>query len=120
MTVTDKGKKHVEPPAQPEKGKIQVTYGDVSGYNGKANIQIKNLDKGQTLVSAKLNFGKQHASQGDHCCVKTYDFEWKGSRVGDHLGIKVTGGGGSWEDNSGYQLKKGTTKVSITLDEIGE
>jgi hypothetical protein len=78
------------------------------------------LDKGQTLVSAKLNFGKQHASQGDYCCGKTYDFEWKGSRVGDHLGIKVTGGGGSWEDNSGYQLKKGTTKVSITLDEIGE
>lgn len=109
-----------EPPAQSEKGKIQVTYGDVSGYNGKANIQIKNLDKGQTLVSAKLNFGKQHASQGEHCCIKTYDFDWKGSRVGDQVGIKVSGGGGSWEDNSGYQLKKGTTKVSITLDEIGE
>ena len=108
-----------EPPGQPEKGKIQVAYGDVSGYNGKADIQIKNLDTGKTLVNAKLDFGKQYASQGDHCCVKTYDFEWKGSSVGDHLGIKVTGDGGSWQDNSGYKLKKGTTKVSITLDEIG-
>ena len=43
----------------------------------------------------------------------------KASSVGDHLGIKVTGDGGSWQDNSGYKLKKGTTKVSITLDEIG-
>lgn len=108
-----------ENPAESEKGKIQVTYGDVSGYNGKANIEIKNLDAGKTLVNAKINFGKQHASQGDHCCIKTYDFDLKGSRVGDKLGIKVTGGGGSWEDNSGYQLKKGTTKVSIGLDEIG-
>ena len=42
-----------EPPGQPEKGKIQVTYGDVSGYNGKADIQIKNLDTGLNTGECK-------------------------------------------------------------------
>ena len=104
-----------------KKWKIDVSFGDLGGYTGKAKIIIWNVDnEGKVLVKKDLNFAKQRAEQGDDCCHKTYSFKKDGNQAGDRLGIKVSGGGGSWSDIGNYQLEKGTTHVSITLDEIGE
>jgi hypothetical protein len=99
------------------KATIKVSYGDVGSYNGKGKVVIKNNDTGKTLVVHKLNFAKQHANQGDKCCVKTYTFDSSGTHFGDKLTIKVTGGGGSWEDLGNYTKH---THLYVTLDEIGE
>jgi hypothetical protein len=96
---------------------ILVSYGDVSGYKGKGVVVIKNAETGKTLVWHKLNFAKQYANQGDNCCAKTYKFDKTGTHVGDKITIKVTGGGGSWED---YDFYKKNFHMFITLDEIGE
>ena len=107
--------------AKSKKWKIEVGYGDVGGYTGKAKINIWNVDNGgKTLVQKDLNFAKLYDEQGDDCCYKTYSFKKDGNQVGDRLGIKVSGGGGSWEDIGNYQLEGSKTHVSITLDEIGE
>lgn len=100
-------------------GKITVGYGDVGSYYGKGKVVIKNLDTGETLVKHDLNFAKQHHNQGPDCCEKTYTFDKSNTDKGDLIGIKVTGGGGSWTDNTGYEYKK-NLRISITLDEIGE
>jgi hypothetical protein len=101
-----------------EDGKITVGYGDVGLYYGKGKVVIKNLDTGETLVTHDLHFGKQHDSQGDKCCVKVYPFDDSNTRNGDRLSLKVTGGGGSWTDET-YTYKN-NLRMSITLDEIGE
>ncbi len=107
--------------AKSKKGKINVTFGDVSGYRGKAKIKIWNDDRDITLVKAKLDFGKQYDE--NKCCHKTYEFNAKGNHVGDTIKLVVsTGCGGwdcgGWEDFTTY--KKGTIKASVILDEIGE
>lgn len=102
-----------------EAGKIKVTFGDVSSYFGKGSIKITNLDSGKTLVSEKLNFAKQHANQGDDCCVKVYTFKNGGNDNGDQLRIKVKAAGGSWASD-GYTFHSGLIKMVIDLDEVGE
>jgi hypothetical protein len=99
-------------------GKITVGYGDVGSYYGKGKVVIKNLDTGETLVTHKLNFAKQHHNQGPDCCVKVYTFDKSGTHYGDRISAKVTGGGGSWE--SGTYNYKNNLRMSITLDEIGQ
>ncbi len=106
--------------AKSKTGKIKVGYGDVGGYHGKAKIKIWNEETGKVLVKEKLHFGKQYASQGDDCCQKTYEFKWRGNHVGDEINAVVVGAEcGSWESGS-HTLKKGTTRISVTVDEIGE
>jgi hypothetical protein len=100
-------------------GKITVGYGDLGGYSGKGKIVIKNLDTGETLVTHDLNFAKLRASEGNDCCYKVYTFDSNKTHYGDRLSIKVTGGGGSWEDDTGYTYKN-NLKIGMTLDEIGE
>jgi hypothetical protein len=98
-------------------GKILVSYGDVGGYQGKGKIVIKNQDTGQNLVTHDLNFAKLRASEGNDCCYKVYTFDSNKTHFGDKLTIKVTGGGGSWEDYGFYKKK---THLYVTLDEIGD
>ena len=99
--------------------KITVGYGDLGGYSGKAKIVIKNQDTGETLVTHDINFAKLRASEGNDCCYKVYTFDKSGTHYGDRLSIKVTGGGGSWEDDTGYTYKD-NLKIGMTLDEIGQ
>jgi hypothetical protein len=99
--------------------KITVGYGDLGGYNGKAKIVIKNLHTGETLVKHDINFAKLRASEGNDCCYKVYTFDKSRTHYGDRLSIRVTGGGGSWEDDAGYTYKD-NLKIGMTLDEIGE
>ena len=107
--------------AKSKKWKIDVVYGDVGGYVGMAKVKIWNIDnEGKILVQKDLNFAKQYDEQGDNCCEKVYSFKKDGNLAGDRVGIKVTGGGGSWSDVGNYVLEKGTTFVGIDLDEIGE
>ena len=101
-------------------GKIRVVYDELGSYNGKGKVVIKNMDTGKTLVTHDLNFAKQRANQGDNCCVKVYTFDKSGTHNGDHLSIKVTGGGGSWTDDSGFYTYKKNLEMGIDLDEIGE
>jgi uncharacterized ion transporter superfamily protein YfcC len=99
-----------------EAGRFKVSYDGVDTYFGKGKIVIKNLDNGKTLVSEKLNFAKQHNSQGKSCCVKTYDFKDKGNHNGDELQVRVTANGGSWSQPETFHT--GTIKVSVSMDEV--
>jgi hypothetical protein len=105
--------------AKSKSGKIKVGFGDARGYQGTGKIKIWNIKQDITLVKSKIDFSKLNPSAD--CFCKTFSFKWKGSHIGDKIALKVTAGGGSWEDASGsYQLEKGTTRASISLDEIGE
>jgi hypothetical protein len=77
--------------AKSKSGKIKVGFGDARGYKGNAKIKIWNMDEGITLVKSKIDFSKLDASAD--CFCKTFEFKWKGSHVGDEVGIQVIGGG---------------------------
>jgi hypothetical protein len=96
--------------------KIKVRYTEVNQYFGNGNIVIKNLDSKKTIVSEKLNFQKQHDSQGQNCCVKTYDFKTKGNHEDDRLFVKVTANGGSWSQHETLHLPNMSIRVS--MDEV--
>ena len=106
--------------AKSKSGKIKVGFGDARGFQGKGAIKIWNLDNGKTLVKGKINFAKLDA---EGCFCKTFSFKWKGNQIGDRIAFSVGEGSSTtgWSDTSGdWKLKKGTTRVTITLDEIGE
>ena len=67
-------------------------------------------------MSEKLNFQKQHDSQGKNCCVKTYDFKKKGNYEGDRLYVTVRANGGSWSQYADLHLP--TTNVRVSMDEV--
>jgi DNA-binding beta-propeller fold protein YncE len=115
--VDDSSEKHQDSGRSDETGKIKVTFGDVSGFRGTAKVTIKNLNTGKTIASGLIDFGKQY--DDDNCCAKTFEFKWDGNDVGDEIEGKAIGGGGSWVSGP-YNLKKGTTSIGITVDEIGE
>ena len=102
-------------------GKIKVGFGDARGYEGKGKIKMWNLDtNNKVLVKGKINFAKLDVSG---CFCKTFSFKWKGNHVGDRIALSVGVGkdDGGWTDDSGqWKLKQGTTRASITLDEIGD
>jgi hypothetical protein len=102
--------------ASSSSSKITVRYTEVGQYFGTGNIVIKNLDTKKTIVSEKLNFQKQHDSQGKNCCVKTYDFSNKGNHNGDRLFVKVTANGGSWSQSVNLHL--GSMKITVSMDEV--
>jgi len=99
-----------------EAGKIKVRYTEVGQYFGKGNIVIKNLDSKKTIVSEKLNFEKQHHSQGKSCCVKTYDFSNKHNYQGDRLFVRVTANGGSWSQHEMLHLP--SMSITVDMDEV--
>ena len=104
-----------EAKSKSKSGKIKVEFSDARGFQGKAKIKIWNLDTDKTLVKSNINFKKLNPSAD--CFCKTFSFKWKGNHVGDRIALRVDG----WEDASGqWKLKQGTTRASITLDEIGE
>lgn len=109
---------HVVEAKKSKSGKIKVVFGDARGYTGKGKIKIWNLDNDNKIIlKSDINFKKLNPSAD--CFCKTFSFKWKSNHVGDAIGIRVTAGGGGWTDDSGeWKLKKGTTHVSITLDEI--
>lgn len=96
--------------------KITVKYVGVDTYFGNGNVLIKNLHSKKTIVSEKLNFEKQHNSQGKNCCVKTYDFKKKGNYNGDQLLVRVTANGGSWSEYETLHL--GSMSVRVSMDEV--
>jgi hypothetical protein len=100
--------------AKSKTGKIKVEFISV-GSHGKAKLKIINDETGKVIVKADLNFDKQLKSQGDNCCKKTYEFNWKGNHVGDELTLKVkTNDQGTF--NSGGNLASGTTRLGIDLN----
>ena len=102
--------------AKSKSGKIKVSFGDARGFQGKGKLKVWNIDEDKTLVKSTVDFSKLNPSAD--CFCKTFSFKWKGNHVDDRLGISVDD---SWTDDSGaFTLKEGTTKVSITLDEIGD
>lgn len=102
--------------ASSSNSRIKVSYREVDQYFGNGNIVIKNLNSKKTIVSEKLNFQKQHDSQGKSCCVKTYDFKTKGNHEGDQLFVRVTANGGSWSQYETLHL--GTMSIRVSMDEV--
>lgn len=98
--------------AKSKTGHIKVQF--ISAGFGKGTLKIINEETGKVIVSADLNFAKQHQSQGDNCCKKTYEFNWKGSHVGDELTLKVKTDGVTF--NAGGNLESGTTHLGIDLN----